>query len=125
MFVCGGQGKCGKCVVYIQSGKTEFDQQKYGRFFTEAELAKGACLACETIVQGDLHVVVPEHTLIQEQKILVEGLEQAIDFRPSVKKYYVELQPPTLSDPSPESVPASLGHPEKWRARGRADVCSA
>jgi len=100
--VCGGQGKCGKCVVYIQSGKTEFDQQKYGRFFTEAELAKGACLACETIVQGDLHVVVPEHTLIQEQKILVEGLEQAIDFRPSVKKYYVELQPPTLSDPSPD-----------------------
>ena len=21
--VCGGQGKCGKCVVYVQSGKTE------------------------------------------------------------------------------------------------------
>ena len=100
--VCGGQGKCGKCVVYIQSGKAEFDRQKYGRFFTEAELQKGACLACESLVQGDLHVVVPEHTLIQEQKILVEGLDQAIDFRPSVKKYYVELQPPTLSDPSPD-----------------------
>jgi len=100
--VCGGQGKCGKCVVYIQSGKADFDRQKYGRFFTEAELQKGACLACESLVQGDLHVVVPEHTLIQEQKILVEGLEQAIDFRPSVRKYYVELQPPTLSDPSPD-----------------------
>ncbi|HEX3002035.1 MAG TPA: 2Fe-2S iron-sulfur cluster-binding protein, partial [Methanoregula sp.] len=23
--VCGGQGKCGKCVVYIQSGKADFD----------------------------------------------------------------------------------------------------
>jgi uncharacterized 2Fe-2S/4Fe-4S cluster protein (DUF4445 family) len=100
--VCGGQGKCGKCVVYIQSGRTEFDRQKYGRFFSEAELAKGACLACETIVQGDLHVVVPEHTLIQEQKILVEGLGHEIDFQPSVKKYYVELQLPTLSDPSPD-----------------------
>ncbi len=30
--VCGGQGKCGKCVVYVQSGKTEFDRQKYSRF---------------------------------------------------------------------------------------------
>ncbi|WP_321508259.1 ASKHA domain-containing protein [uncultured Methanoregula sp.] len=100
--VCGGQGKCGKCVVYIQSGRAEFDRQKYGRFFSEEELQKGACLACETLVQGDLHVVVPEHTLIQEQKILVEGLEQAIDFRPSVRKYYVELQAPTLSDPSPD-----------------------
>jgi len=100
--VCGGQGKCGKCIVYIQSGKTDFDRQKYGRFFTEAELAKGACLACETLVQGDLQVMVPESTLIQEQKILIKGDEKPIDFRPSVRKYFVELQPPTLSDPSPD-----------------------
>lgn len=100
--VCGGQGKCGKCIVFIQSGRAEFDRQKYGRFFTEVELQKGACLACETIVQGDLHVLVPESTLIQEQKILVEGLDHEIEFRPSVRKYYVELQPPSLADPSPD-----------------------
>lgn len=100
--VCGGQGKCGKCVVYIQSGKTEFDAQKYSRFFTAEELAKGACLACETLVQGDLQVMIPESTLIQEQKILIEGEDIPIDFRPSVKKYFVELHPPTLSDPSPD-----------------------
>jgi len=100
--ICGGQGKCGKCVVFIQSGKTEFDRQKYGRFFTPEELNLGACLACETTVEGDIHVVIPEHTLIQEQKILIEGLDNKIDFRPSVKKYYVQLQPPSLSDPSPD-----------------------
>jgi len=100
--VCGGQGKCGKCVVYVQSGKTEFDQQKYSRFFSEDELTKGACLACETMVQGDLQVLVPESTLIQEQKILVTGRDTEIEFHPSVRKYYVELQPPTLTDPSPD-----------------------
>lgn len=100
--VCGGQGKCGKCIVYIQSGRAEFDRQKYGRFFSDDELQKGACLACETIVQGDLHVIVPESTLIQEQKILVEGIDHEIEFRPSVRKYYVELQPPSLADPSPD-----------------------
>jgi uncharacterized 2Fe-2S/4Fe-4S cluster protein (DUF4445 family) len=100
--VCGGQGKCGKCVVYLHSGRADFDRQKYGRFFTEAELQKGACLACESTVQGDIHVIVPESTLIQEQKILVEGQEQTIDLRPSVRKYYVELQPPSLADPSPD-----------------------
>ena len=100
--VCGGQGKCGKCVVFIQSGKTEFDRQKYSRFFSEAELKKGACLACETLVQGDLHVVIPESTLIQEQKILVDGQDKPIELRPSVRKYYVELQPPSLADPSPD-----------------------
>ncbi|OPY36700.1 MAG: Na(+)-translocating NADH-quinone reductase subunit F [Methanoregula sp. PtaU1.Bin051] len=100
--VCGGQGKCGKCIVYIQSGKTEFDRQKYLRFFTEEELAKGACLACQTTVQGDLQVFIPESSLIQEQKILIEHRDQKIDLRPSVRKFYVELQPPTLADPSPD-----------------------
>jgi uncharacterized 2Fe-2S/4Fe-4S cluster protein (DUF4445 family) len=100
--VCGGQGKCGKCVVYVQSGKAEFDRQKFLRFFSEDELAKGACLACETLVQGDLQVLVPDSTLIQEQKILVGGVDTGIEFHPSVRKYYVELQPPTLTDPSPD-----------------------
>jgi uncharacterized 2Fe-2S/4Fe-4S cluster protein (DUF4445 family) len=100
--VCGGQGKCGKCVVFVQSGKTEFDRQKYARFFTEDEMAGGACLACQTTVQGDLQVFVPERSLIQEQKILIEGKETEIELRPAVRKYYVELQPPSLTDPSPD-----------------------
>ena len=100
--VCGGQGKCGKCVVNVQSGKTEFDRQKFAQFFSEDELKKGACLACVTTVQGDLLVFVPESTLIQEQKILVEGREGEIELHPSVRKYFVELQPPTLTDPSPD-----------------------
>ncbi|MEI7857184.1 MAG: ASKHA domain-containing protein [Methanomicrobiales archaeon] len=100
--VCGGLGKCGKCIVYVQSGKTIFDAQKYGRFFTQDELSKGACLACETTIEGDLQVFIPESTLIQEQKILIDGQEKEIEFHPSVRKYYVELQPPSLSDPSPD-----------------------
>ncbi|MCK7461065.1 MAG: hypothetical protein MZU84_02860 [Sphingobacterium sp.] len=54
-------------------------------------------------------MLVPESTLIQEQKILVEGQETEIEFHPSVRKYYVELQPPTLTDPSPGSDPACYG----------------
>ena len=100
--VCGGQGKCGKCVVFIVSGKTEFDSQKFLRFFTSEELSRGACLACQTTVQGNVKVTIPDSTLIQEQKILIEGTEIGIEFRPSVKKYYIELSAPTLADPSPD-----------------------
>jgi uncharacterized 2Fe-2S/4Fe-4S cluster protein (DUF4445 family) len=100
--VCGGLGKCGKCIVYIQSGKTTFDYQKYAHFFTDDERSRRACLACETTIESDLIVFVPESTLIQEQKILIEGQETAIEFHPSVRKYYVELQPPSLADPSPD-----------------------
>jgi uncharacterized 2Fe-2S/4Fe-4S cluster protein (DUF4445 family) len=99
---CGGQGKCGKCSVFINSGKTAFDREKYGRFFTEEEFARGACLACQTSIEGDVQVYVPDSTLIQEQKILIKGQEGAIEFHPSVRKYYVRLEPPNLSDPSPD-----------------------
>ncbi len=100
--VCGGQGKCGKCVVFIKNGSVEFDREKFGRFFTAEELAQGACLACEAVIGDDLHVLIPESSLIQQQKILMESLGIETVFSPSVWKYYVELSPPTLEDPSPD-----------------------
>lgn len=100
--VCGGQGKCGKCIVYRKSGRVAFERQQYSRFFTQGELEKGALLACEAFVNGDLEIVVPESSLIQEQKILIEGLDLTTAFRPSVMKYHVTLSPPTLEDPSPD-----------------------
>jgi uncharacterized 2Fe-2S/4Fe-4S cluster protein (DUF4445 family) len=100
--VCGGQGKCGKCVVFRKSGETSFDVEKFRIFFTSDELQRGACLSCQTKVLGDLIVEVPERTLIQEQKILVESVGVEAPLLPSVKKYYLVLTPPTLEDPSPD-----------------------
>ncbi len=100
--VCGGQGKCGKCIVYIKNGSVEFDREKSGKFFTADELDQGACLACQAVVRDDLHVMIPESSLIQQQKILMESLGIETAFQPSVWKYYVELSPPTLEDPSPD-----------------------
>jgi uncharacterized 2Fe-2S/4Fe-4S cluster protein (DUF4445 family) len=100
--VCGGQGKCGKCVIYRKSGETEFDQDKYAPFFTPEERARGASLACKTMVLGDVYVEVPESTLIQEQKILEESKWIDVPVLSSVTKFYVEMSPPTLEDPSPD-----------------------
>ena len=55
--VCGGQGKCGKCIVYIKNGSVEFDREKFGKFFTADEIDQGACLACQAVVRDDLHVM--------------------------------------------------------------------
>lgn len=98
--VCGGQGKCGKCVVYIKNGTVSFDAEKYGKFFSDQEQKNGACLACVSYINDDLHVLIPESSLIQEQKILIESLGVETEFQPSVRKYYLELTPPTLEDPS-------------------------
>ncbi|MEN6610869.1 MAG: ASKHA domain-containing protein [Methanoregulaceae archaeon] len=98
--VCGGLGKCGKCLVYLKSGNAVYDQDSLPRFFTPEEIDRGACLACKSQVFGDLIVVVPESSIIQEQKILIDGGERHIEFRPSVKKYFVTCDPPSLNDPS-------------------------
>ena len=101
--VCGGQGKCGKCLVFIKEGTVTFDREKYRRFFSDDEIARGACLACQATVVGDIQVNVPAESLIQEQKILVEvpGLE-GIPFNPAVRKYEVRLEPPSLDDTTPD-----------------------
>ncbi|MDD1675480.1 MAG: 2Fe-2S iron-sulfur cluster-binding protein, partial [Methanomicrobiales archaeon] len=100
--VCGGQGKCGKCVVYRKNGEAEFDQEKYRMFFTPEELCRGASLACRTHALGDLSIEIPDSTLIQEQKILEESMGVEVVVLPSVTKYYAEMTPPTLEDPSPD-----------------------
>jgi uncharacterized 2Fe-2S/4Fe-4S cluster protein (DUF4445 family) len=100
--VCGGQGKCGKCIVFVKAGDVTFDREKFGRFFTGDELEAGGCLSCQAFILGDLQVLIPESTLIQEQKILIEALGLETTLSPSVWKYALELQPPTLDDPEPD-----------------------
>jgi uncharacterized 2Fe-2S/4Fe-4S cluster protein (DUF4445 family) len=100
--VCGGQGKCGKCVVYVKSGKVAFDRKKFALFFTEDEFNAGACLACQTHVKSDVRVELPPSSLVQEQKILIETRVSEIPFLPSVWKYALEMNPPNLSDTTPD-----------------------
>ena len=117
--VCGGQGKCGKCVVYIKNGSVSFDHEKFGKFFTERRTEQGAASPAWRFINDDLHVLIPESSLIQEQKILIESLGIETVFQPSVWKYYLELSPPTLEDPSPDLTQTCVGDPETRRASRR------
>jgi len=101
--VCGGEGKCGKCQVYVKDGTVSFDREKYSRFFSDEEISRGACLACQAHIAGDVLVEVPAGSLIEEQKILVEipGMEE-IPLNPAVRKYEVRLEPPSLEDTNPD-----------------------
>jgi uncharacterized 2Fe-2S/4Fe-4S cluster protein (DUF4445 family) len=100
--VCGGQGKCGKCVVYVRSGRVSFDVKKFSKLFTPEELERGACLACQTQVLNNIRVEIPASSLVQEQKILIETMDIETEFVPSVRKYSLSLQPPSLDDPTPD-----------------------
>jgi uncharacterized 2Fe-2S/4Fe-4S cluster protein (DUF4445 family) len=111
--VCGGQGKCGKCIVYVKAGEATFDRQKFGRFFTPEELEAGGSLACQSGILGDLQVFLPESSLIQEQKILIEalGLEEGIGHGPADQKR--DRDDPV--DIDPHQAPHQPG-PGQWQS---------
>ena len=72
---CGGQGKCGKCLVKVNG-----------------EIVKG----CQTAVQGDMEV----DTLISSQKhtILTEGLNRPVSFKPGLFMHPVKLKKAVAGD---------------------------
>ncbi len=98
--VCGGVGKCGKCVMFHKSGRIRFDTERFKEFFSQEERDAGAVLSCEAYPEDDCQIMVPERTLIQTQQILMNVVGQETVLNPSIRKYFVNVQPPTLATPT-------------------------
>ncbi|MBN2090671.1 DUF4445 domain-containing protein [candidate division KSB1 bacterium] len=84
---CGGNGICGKCQVRLISGTVD-----------PAEVQDDFVLACQTKINGDLIIEIPEKNIQHKLKILERGIQRAIELRPVIKKLYFELHPPSLED---------------------------
>jgi len=102
---CGGEGLCGKCRVVIEKGKFKADSS---RFISEAEREKGAALACQTIIESDIEVLIPKESIGLHENLSHDAEEftkgetlkqEAIyKFSPLVRKVYLELPKPTADD---------------------------
>jgi len=95
---CGGQGRCGKCLVQVKSGCDEAKPVER-QLLTEEELAQGWRLACQTRVVGTAEVTVPASSLVAEHHIMVEGVGREILVQPNVRKVALRLPPPSRDDP--------------------------
>jgi len=109
--ICGEKTTCGKCKVRIEEGSFE----RYGidshmehlspiegrekRFFAKHEELVGYRLSCVARIYGDVLVFVPEESRAGKQIVRKSAREIPIDIKPAVRKYYVELTPPTLENP--------------------------
>jgi uncharacterized 2Fe-2S/4Fe-4S cluster protein (DUF4445 family) len=112
--LCGGEGLCGECQLQVVSGKAMADKNTIG-LFSKNELENGYVLACRTKVEDNLTVMIPPKSRIELEKIMMEGAtitysepeklvlhktnhEPSFSFDPLVKKIYLELPEPTLTD---------------------------
>lgn len=94
--ICGGKGTCGKCKVIVQ-GLHEMEKGK--EFFSDDEWLAGYRLACQTRVQGNLEVFVPEEIKIAQHQILMSyTIEKLGRLSPLTSTRYLELKPPSLDD---------------------------
>lgn len=98
--ICGGLGKCGKCRVIIKKGKDKTNSLTSIErdFLSEAEVAAGYRLACQTVIRGSLIVWIPEESRTGKQRLQIEGIETPVKLKPYIKKYFVELPKPNLQD---------------------------
>lgn len=111
--ICGEKKKCGKCKVRIEEGFFE----RYGieskmehltplglteeemKFIKKEEEAEGYRLGCVTAINGDVLVFVPEESRAGKQVVRKAATERKIKLDPAIRKFYVELPPPSLHEP--------------------------
>jgi uncharacterized 2Fe-2S/4Fe-4S cluster protein (DUF4445 family) len=100
---CGGKGLCGKCRVIVKKSKdvgelTEPERKHLSKF----EIDEGYRLACQTRVLKDTVIVIPPESGFEFRKIQITGKERFLEPKPIVKKFFVMLPKPTLSDIRPD-----------------------
>lgn len=98
---CGGQGRCGRCAVFVQG---EGARRRSTIRLSAADLESGFALACQTVIEGDLTVTIPEQERI-ERRLVTDKTAKAIEvpfpYDPSlqgVRAFRVYLQEPTFQD---------------------------
>jgi uncharacterized 2Fe-2S/4Fe-4S cluster protein (DUF4445 family) len=94
--VCGGEGTCSKCLIRVISGSVQTTTVRHGDL----------SVACQTRVVGDVIVEIPpESRLAGDQVVMgaVPELPLLFHFDPLCKKVCLQLNPPTLNDPSSDA----------------------
>jgi uncharacterized 2Fe-2S/4Fe-4S cluster protein (DUF4445 family) len=99
---CGGQGRCGRCAVVVESGAV---RRRSTMRLSAADVQAGYALACQTVVDGDAVVTVPpqeklERRLTSDKSAAKVALPFAYDYTrdQTVRTFYVRVDPPSYAD---------------------------
>ncbi|MDD3655779.1 MAG: ASKHA domain-containing protein [Atribacterota bacterium] len=105
---CGGKGSCGKCKVIVSSEGLDSDllNSNEQKWISEEEIKKGFRLACQCYLYQNSTIIIPPSLLIKEDdsKIKIRNKAKSRLFSHeiksivSIKKVFLRLNKPTLSD---------------------------
>ncbi len=99
---CGGQGRCGRCAVIVQDGKV---RRRSIIRLSPQDLEAGYALACQTVIEGDVVVLVPpqekiERRLTTDKTAARITVPFAYDWERDqpLRKVFLPLSEPTMAD---------------------------
>jgi len=99
---CGGQGRCGRCVVQIQDGEV---RQRSQLRLSKVDLTEGYALACQAVVEGDAHIHVPpqekvERRLVTDLTARSVSIPEDYSYKDdqSVLRIPLTIDPPSMED---------------------------
>lgn len=99
---CGGQGRCGRCAVQVIDGTV---RRRSTLRLSAEDIASGYALACQSIIEADVSVVVPPQEKI-ERRLTTD--RTAIEVKPpkgynpdqmqTIRRVPLTLSPPSMDD---------------------------
>lgn len=99
---CGGQGRCGRCTVQIVDGMV---RRRSTLRLSQADVDNGFALACQTVIEGDVSVVVPPQEKIERRLTTdrtVAEITVPFGYDPfrsqTVQRVHLSMLPPSLDD---------------------------
>jgi uncharacterized 2Fe-2S/4Fe-4S cluster protein (DUF4445 family) len=118
--ICAENATCGKCKVVVEEGTferygitskrehlSEPSAEETDYFFRRPKMMAANSwevgqvrLSCQAKILGDILVNVPEESRGNKQIVRKSATEREIAIKPSIRKYFVEVKPPTLEQPT-------------------------
>jgi len=99
---CGGQGRCGRCLVQVINGNV---RRRSALRLTEEDVSNGYALACQSIIEGDAEILIPqqekiERRLTTDRSVVDVSIPIGYSFSSSqnIRLVHLKLTPPSMDD---------------------------
>jgi uncharacterized 2Fe-2S/4Fe-4S cluster protein (DUF4445 family) len=99
---CGGQGRCGRCVVKVERGNV---RRRSTLRLTPEDIESGFALACQSVIEGDVEISVPpqekiERRLTTDRTVAEVTIPEGYDpwTGQTIRRVALTLTPPSMDD---------------------------
>jgi uncharacterized 2Fe-2S/4Fe-4S cluster protein (DUF4445 family) len=99
---CGGQGRCGRCAVIVEGDGA---RRRSTIRISPEDIAAGYALACQTVIEGDITVTIPEQEKIERRLVTDKSarkVELPFEYDPAIhqttRAFQLELSTPSIDD---------------------------